>query len=139
MVPTSTVPSDNITLIFGLSFKTGKPVCSKASIVIAVVVAVTTRPPVLAPDLTGSFISMTEPGLTTIPESIEVENVTVSLSLSSAKRIARPNLWAWPCEVHANAFTVLIALPNLFRLATSSALSESPTSSKSTSLVSILK
>ena len=44
---------------------------------IAVVVAATTRPPLLAPALTGSFISMTEPGLTTIPASIEVENVTV--------------------------------------------------------------
>ena len=78
--PTSTVPSDKITLIVGLSFKAGKPVCSKASIVIVVVVASTTRPPLLAPALTGSFISITEPGLTTIPASIEAENVTVSLS-----------------------------------------------------------
>jgi len=38
--------------------------------VIAVVVAATTRPPLLAPALTGSFISITEPGLTITPASI---------------------------------------------------------------------
>ena len=58
------------------------------------VVADTTRPPLLAPALTGSFISITEPGLTTTPASKEVVNVTVSLSFCSAKRTARPNLAA---------------------------------------------
>ena len=57
-------------------------------------VADITRPPLLAPALTGSFIAITEPGRTTIPESTEVENVTVSLSFCSAKSIARPNLAA---------------------------------------------
>ena len=92
--PTSTVPSERITLIVGLSFKAGKVVCASASIVTVVVVADTTRPPLLAPARTGSFISITEPGLTSIPESIEVVKVTVSDWFCSAKRIERPNLAA---------------------------------------------
>ena len=52
------------------------------SIVIAVVVAVLTLPPLLFPDLTGSAISITELGLTITPVSIEVEKVTTSDSLS---------------------------------------------------------
>ena len=76
--PTSTVPSERITLIVGVSFKAGKVVCASASIVIVVVVEDTTRPPLLAPARTGSFTSTTEPGLTSIPESIEVVKVTIS-------------------------------------------------------------
>ena len=49
MVLDSTDPSGKIALIVGLSFNAGKPVCSLASIVIVVVVADTTRPPLLAP------------------------------------------------------------------------------------------
>ena len=92
--PVSTVPSDKITAIVTELFKFDSVVFPTASIVIVVVVAATTRPPLLAPALTGSFISITEPGLTTIPASIEVENVIVSLSFCSAKSIARPNLAA---------------------------------------------
>ena len=100
---------------------------------IVVVVAATTRPPLLAPALTGSLISITEPGLTTIPASIEVEKVTVSLSFCSAKSIARPNLAAWLREVHANAFTCLTIVPNLDIAVASS------TTSESTSFESMLK
>ena len=71
-----------------------KSVEASASIVMLVVVAATTRPPLLAPALTGSFISITEPGLTTTPASIEVVKLIVSDSFCSAKRTARPNLAA---------------------------------------------
>ena len=88
-----------------MSVTSGKLVWATASIVIAVVVADTILPPLLAPDLTGSFTSITEPGLTTIPASIEVVKLTTSLSFCSPNKIALPNLAAWPREVHANAFT----------------------------------
>ena len=111
----STFPLLKITLIVGLvagSPNAGIEVAVAASIVIAVVVAETIRPPLLTPALTGSFISITEPGLTTTPASIEVVKVTVSLSFCSANSIARPNLAAWLREVHANAFTCFILTPN---------------------------
>ena len=94
IVPISTVPSSKTTLISGVSDIEGINVSEEASIVIVVVVADITRPPLLAPALTGSLISITAPGLTTTPASIEVEKVTVSDSFCSAKRIARPNLCA---------------------------------------------
>ena len=122
-----------------MSFKTGKVVCASASIVIAVVVADTIRPPLLAPARTGSFTSITEPGLTTTPASIEVLKVITSDCSSSANIIALPSLAAWLREVQANAFTFLIWVPNFCLLVTSAVLSLSPTTSKSTSFESILK
>ena len=86
----STVPSDKITLNVGLSPKAGKVVFESESIVMAVVVAATTRPPLLAPALTGSFTSITDPGLTTIPASIDVVKFMISDSFCSANKIARP-------------------------------------------------
>ena len=89
----STVPSGIIMLIVGL-FVVGKSVAEVSSTVISVVVAAFTLPDLLTPALTGSFISITLPGLTIIPESIEVLKFTTSLSLFSLKSIARPNLFA---------------------------------------------
>ena len=43
------------------------------------VVAELTLPPLLRPERTGSAISITAPGLTTTPESIEGANATTSL------------------------------------------------------------
>ena len=51
-----------------------------SSTVIAVVVALFIRPPLLSPLLTGSNIEITEPGLTDTPASIEAEKVTSSFS-----------------------------------------------------------
>ena len=84
------MPSGKITLIFGLSLISGKVVLLAESIVIFVVVAATTRPPLLAPARTGSLIAITLPGLTIAPESIEVVNEITSDSLCSAKRIVLP-------------------------------------------------
>ena len=74
----STVPSGNITLNFALLVDT-KSVAAESSTVISVVVAELTLPPLLTPERTGSAISITAPGLTTTPESIEVPKVTISL------------------------------------------------------------
>ena len=79
----STVPSGKITLNVGL-FVVGKSVAAESSTVIWVVVAELTLPPLLRPERTGSAISITAPGLTTTPESIEVANETTSLSFCSA-------------------------------------------------------
>ena len=96
-------------------------------------VALLILPPLLIPERTGSAISIIAPGLTTTPESIEVANVTTSDSCCSAKRIAFPNLAACPLEVHPKALTCLVIIPYL------SIASSSSTSSKSISLVSMLK
>ena len=80
----SIVPSGKITDNFG--FDPNVLVCKFteviSSIVISEVVADFTFPPLLNPDLTGSAISITEPGRTITPLSIDVEKVTVSDSLS---------------------------------------------------------
>ena len=108
----STVPSGNMTLNVGL-FVVGRSVAAESSTVIWVVVAELTLPPLRTPDLTGSAISITAPGRTTTPESIDVVKVQTSDSLFSEKTIAFANLLAWPRLVHANAFTCLITTPIL--------------------------
>ena len=80
--------------------------------VISVVVAALTLPPLLTPERTGSAISITAPGLTTTPESIDVLNEQTSDSFCSEKSIAFANLRAWPRLVHANPFTCLIITPS---------------------------
>ena len=87
------MPSGIITLIVGL-FVVGKSVLAVSSTVIVVVVAAFTLPPLRTPALTGSFISITAPGLSITPLSIEVVNVITSLSFCSANKIALPNLAA---------------------------------------------
>ena len=82
-----------MTLNVGL-FVVGKSVAAESSTVICVVVAELTLPPLLTPERTGSAISITAPGLTTTPESIEVPKVTISLSFCSANKIAFANLLA---------------------------------------------
>ena len=89
----SIVPSGKITDKVGL-LVVAKSVAAESSTVISVVVAAKTLPPLLTPERTGSDISITAPGLTTTPESIEVANVQTSLSLCSAKSIALANLRA---------------------------------------------
>ena len=89
----STVPSGNITDKVGL-FVVGKSVEAESSTVICVVVAAAILPPLLKPERTGSAISITEPGLTIIPESTEVANETTSDSFCSANKIALANLLA---------------------------------------------
>ena len=93
-------------------FDVGKSVAAVSSTVIWVVVAAITLPPLRTPERTGSAISITAPGLTTTPESIEVPKVTISLSFCSANNIAFANLLAWPLLVQANAFTCFIITPN---------------------------
>ena len=90
----------------------GKSVAAVSSTVICVVVAAVTLPPLRTPERTGSAISITAPGLTTTPESIEVANATISLSFCSANKIAFANLLACPLYVQANPFTCLIITPN---------------------------
>ena len=63
-----------------------------SSTVIEVVVAVFIRPDRLAPLRTGSFTSITAPGLIVTPASTDVVNETTSDSFCSAKSIAFPNL-----------------------------------------------
>ena len=87
------MPLGIITLIVGL-FVVGKSVLAVSSTVIVVVVAALTLPPLRTPALTGSFISITEPGLTITPLSIDVVKDTISLSFCSANNIALPNLAA---------------------------------------------
>ena len=75
-------PSGKITLNFALSV-IDKSVASSSSTVITVVEAAEILPPLLIPLLTGSIMSMTIPGLTTAPPSIDVLNVMISDSLCS--------------------------------------------------------
>ena len=110
----SKVPSGNINPNVGLPV-VGKSVALVSSTVTTVVdVTDFNLPPLLTPALTGSFISIIAPGLTTAPESIDVENATTSDSFCSANNTALPNRLACPLDVQANALicftTVLMNL-----------------------------
>ena len=93
-------PSGKITA--NVASPTGLPLASKAKSVAEVSSTVTTvgevtadnLPPHLTPALTGSWISIIAPGLTTTPESTEVLKATTSDSFCSANNIALPNLLA---------------------------------------------
>ena len=124
-------PSGKITA--KVASPTGLPLASTAKSVAAVSSAVTTvveatadnLPPLLTPAHTGSCISITAPGLTTAPESIEVAKATTSLSFCSANNIALPNLLACPLEVQANAFICFTTVPILDIAVASSTTSKS--------------
>ena len=90
----STVPSGKIKDNVGL-FVVGKSVLSVSSTVTTVVeVTLYNLPERLTPARTGSLILITAPGLHIKPPSIDVVNVTSSLSLASENAIAFANLCA---------------------------------------------
>ena len=91
-----------------------------------------TLPDLRIPALTGSFISITLPGLHIAPLSSDVVKVTTSDSLFSANNIFFARRFACPLEVQANAFTCFTTVP-IFAI---NALSS--TTSKSTSCESML-
>ena len=94
----STDPSDKITLKVGL-FVASKSVFSVSSTVIAVVVADFILPPLLNPALTGSFTSITCPGLTIIPSANPEVKLIVSVEFCSSNKINLPNRAACPLDV----------------------------------------
>ena len=104
---------DNVASPVGFPLlSTAKSVASVSSTVTTVVEATADNlPPLLTPALTGSFISIIAPGLTTAPESIDVEKTTTSDSFCSANNTAFPNLLACPLDVQANAFICFTTVP----------------------------
>ena len=118
----STDPSGNITLHF-LFVPVKVSRSFMLSTVIEVVVADFIRPLLRFSLLTGSLTEITDPGLTIAPASIDVVKLTTSVSCCSLNSIALPNLWAWPREVQAKAFTSFFITPNLFCAVVSSTTS----------------
>ena len=122
----TTVRVSTVDVLLSIADKVGVLVAvmpSALSTVITVVVADTTRPPRLTPARTGSLISMTWPGLTITPASIDAVNATISVSYFEEYRSHSPMRRACPLDVHAKASSSVLIIPYLAMLVMSSVTS----------------